>query len=190
MSDNLVRQSVFSPDSGKSFKILDSEALMGEADSYYRSEAERIFQEAYQMQMDGKLEDAIVLYRKSLELFPTAEAHTFLGWAFSFQGHYDAAIDECHKAIEIDPEFGNPYNDIGAYMIEKGRLDDAIPWLEKAIQAKRYDSYCFPHYNLGRVWEKKGNWMRALSCYQSAVRDNPEYTLAKKAAMRIEGMLN
>ena len=163
---------------------------MGGADSFYHSEAERIFQEAYQKQMDGQVDDAIQLYLKSLELYPTAEAHTFLGWAFSFKGRYDAAIEECRKAIEIDPDFGNPYNDIGAYLIEKGRLDEAIPWLEKATKAKRYDSYCFPYYNLGRVWEQKGDWMKALEAYRKALKDNPQYTLAKKAAAKIEGMLN
>ncbi len=163
---------------------------MGEADSYYRSEAERFFQEAYAKQMEGELRDAIDLYQKSLELYPTAEAYTFLGWAYSFQGRFDDAIQECHKAIQVDPDFGNPYNDIGAYLIEKGKLDDAIPWLEKATNAKRYESYCFPHYNLGRVWEQKGNWEKAIESYDRALRSNPEYTLARQALGRIKAMLN
>jgi Flp pilus assembly protein TadD len=41
----------------------------------------------------------------------------------------EEAIAECHRAIEIDPDFGNPYNDIGAYLIERGDLRGAIPWL-------------------------------------------------------------
>jgi hypothetical protein len=35
-------------------------------------------------------------------------------------GLTDDAITECHHAIEVDPDFGNPYNDIGAYLIEQG----------------------------------------------------------------------
>ena len=163
---------------------------MADSDSYYREEALRCFQEAYQKQVDGSLEDAISLYTKSLELFPTAEAYTFLGWAYSFQGKYDQAIDECRKAIDLDPEFGNPYNDIGAYLIEKGKIDEAIPWLEKATAAKRYDSYCFPHYNLGRIWEKKGDWVRALDFYEQALKDNPEYTLARRALVKLKALLN
>ena len=163
---------------------------MGEADSFYRTEAERHFQEAYEKQSQGNLDGAITLYKKSIELFPTAEAYTFLGWAYSFQGRYDDAIEECRKAIKVDPDFGNPYNDIGAYLIEKGRFDDAIPWLEKATQAKRYESYCFPHYNLGRVWEQKGDWEKALQCYENALRDNPQYTLADRALRRLRGMMN
>jgi len=81
------------------------------------------FQKAYREQMRGALDQAVVLYTKSIELHPTAEAYTFRGWTYSFMGKYEEAIGECHKAIEVDPEFGNPYNDIGAYLIELGRLD-------------------------------------------------------------------
>ena len=163
---------------------------MGDADGYYREEALRHFQEAYQKQTSGNLDEAIALYLKSLELFPTAEAHTFLGWAYSFQSRYDEAIAECRKAIELDPDFGNPYNDIGAYLIEKGKLDEAVPWLEKAAAAKRYESYCFPYYNLGRVWEKKGDWVTALKYYEKSLNDNPEYTLARRALTRLKASLN
>ena len=163
---------------------------MGGADSYYRNEAFRFFQEGYEKQTQGELDEAIVLYQKSIDIFPTAEAHTFLGWAYSFQGRYDAAIEECHRAIDVDPDYGNPYNDIGAYLIEKGKLDEAIPWLEKAIKAKRYESYCYPHYNLGRIWERKGDWVKAHLSYQNALLSNPEYSLAQRALNRIQGMMN
>ena len=88
-----------------------------------------LFQEAYEHQMEGELEAAIELYQRSIETCPTAEAHTFLGWTYSFQGKLDEAIEECKKAIAIDPDFGNPYNDIGAYLIEKSQHEEAIPWL-------------------------------------------------------------
>src|SRR5260370_17896846 len=113
-------------------------------------------QEAYQAQMEGEYDRAVDLYRRSLALHPTAEAHTFLGWTFHFQGKIEEAIAECKRAIEVDPEFGNPYNDIGAYLIGLERFDEAIPWLEQAIPAKRYDPRHFPHFNLGRPYSPNG----------------------------------
>lgn len=163
---------------------------MNEPNGFYQDEAQRYLHEAYEKQMQGEIKDAVGLYLKAIELYPTAEAHTFLGWAYSFQGRYDEAIEECRKAIALDPEYGNPYNDIGAYLIEKGKLDEAVPWLEKAFNAKRYDSYCYPHYNLGRIWEQKGLWLRALDSYQNAVLSNPEYTLAQAAIQRIQALMN
>ena len=148
------------------------------------------FERAYAHQMKGELEEAVQLYRKSISILPTAEAHTFLGWTYSFQGNYDDAIAECHRAIAVDPDFGNPYNDIGAYLIEKGQLDDAIPWLEKATVAPRYESYFFPHYNLGRIYERKRQWAKALACDRNSLAQNPAYTLAKTSLRRLLAMLN
>ncbi len=163
---------------------------MTEDFNFDTGQAERLFHDAYEKQMAGHMDEAIELYQKSIEIFPTAEAHTFLGWAYSFKGRFEDAITECRKAIDVDPDFGNPYNDIGAYLIELGQYDEALPWLEQATQAKRYDAYFYAHFNLGRVWEQKGNWMRALSCYQEAYRLNPDYTLAERAMIRMRTKLN
>lgn len=155
-----------------------------------KQQAEDLFRRAYERQMSGSLDEAVSLYKESLGLCPTAEAHTFLGWTYSFMGRLDDAIEECHKAIATDPDFGNPYNDIGAYLIELDRLDEAIPWLEKATRAPRYDNPWFPHLNLGRVWEKKGEWEKAGGEYRKALQANPKYEMAARALGRIIGMLN
>ena len=152
--------------------------------------AAEYFELAYQRQRKGDLDQAVELYQKSIQAYPTAEAYTFLGWTYSFMGRYDDAIAECHRAIEIDPDFGNPYNDIGSYLIEMGSLDEAIPWLEKATRATRYESYCFPHYNLGRVYEHKHDWQKAKKCYQASLDHNPRYVLARAALARLRAMRN
>src|SRR6266436_5923392 len=99
--------------------------------------AVELLQEAYRLQMEGELDAAIERYQQSIALHPTAEAYTFLGWTYSFQGRLEDAIAQCKEAITVDADFGNPYNDIGSYLIKLGRLDEAIPWLESAIKAAR-----------------------------------------------------
>ncbi len=143
--------------------------------------AVRLMNDANQMQIEGELDGALELYKKSISIYPTPEAYTFLGWAYRFQGRLDDAIVECKHAIELDPSFGNPYNDIGAYLIEKGQVDDAIPWLVKATQSRRYDSYHFPWYNLGRAYISKEMYRRAVDCFQQAVDIEPDYSLARQA---------
>jgi len=155
-----------------------------------KKQAQELFTKAYELQMAGQFEEAVDHYKRSIDLFPTAEAHTFLGWTYSFERRYDDAIRECRRAIQVDPDFGNPYNDIGAYLIELGRHEEAIGWLQKAVAAKRYDSYCYPHYNLGRIYEQKGNWQQAIQCYQESIQANPGYTLAVKALNRLKASLN
>jgi tetratricopeptide (TPR) repeat protein len=144
---------------------------------------------AYELQMKGEIAKAITLYSRSLEICPTPEAYTFRGWARSFENDYDAAIEDCHRAIDLDPEYGSPYNDIGAYYLEQGELDEAIPWLHMALKAQRYESYCFPHFNLGRVFEAKGLLEKALDHYGKALGENPRYALAAKAVERVKGKL-
>ena len=152
--------------------------------------AQEYLQKAYRLQMSGHLQEAIENYKASIELHPTAEAHTFLGWAYSFLGEYDTAIEECKVAIDIDPEFGNPYNDIGAYLIQRGDTEEAIPYLELAIKAKRYATPHFPHYNMGRILERRGDWFEALDEYRTALEIEAGYTLAKDAYYRLLALMN
>jgi Tfp pilus assembly protein PilF len=155
-----------------------------------KTQAQQKFQEAYNAQMDGDLDRAVLLYRASLALCPTAEAHTFLGWTFHFQGKIQEAIEECKLAIQVDPDFGNPYNDIGSYLIGLDRFDEAIPWLEQAIQAKRYDPRHFPHFNLGRAYLAKGLINRARDQFKQALEIEPRYTLARQALESLRRMVN
>ena len=152
--------------------------------------ATEIWQEAYRHQMQGELERAIELYRRSIEVCPTAEAHTYLGWTYSFQGRLDEATQECLRAIDVDPDFGNPYNDIGCYLMQQGKLDEAVPWLERAKQAKRYEPRQFPYMNLGRIYLRQGRWSEALREFQAAVRLAPDDVELRKTLHSLRARLN
>jgi len=148
------------------------------SDEIEKQKAMVLVDRAYRHQMKGEFADAIILYKRSLTIWPTAEAHTFLGWTYSLMNRYDEAIDCCKQAIEVDPTFGNPYNDIGAYLIELDRWEEAIPWLEQATSASRYETPQFPHMNLGRVYEHLGHFRTALSCLDRAIEMDPFYRVA------------
>ena len=148
------------------------------------------FKQAYDKQVEGEYREAVELYSKSIDAYPTAEAYTFRGWAYSYMEDYEQAIADCKQAIEIDPDFGNPYNDIGAYLIEIDKPEEAILWLEKAIAAKRYEARCYPHYNLGRVYENQRNWKKARACYKRAMAENGEYLAPIRALRRLSAMFN
>ncbi len=155
-----------------------------------REQAKILFDQAYRHQMKGELADAMILYKRSIDIHPTAEAYTFLGWTYSMLRRYDEAIEACHQAIATDPTFGNPYNDIGAYLIELGRWDEAIPWLQKATKAPRYEAPQFPHMNLGRVYEELGDYQAAITSYDRALEIAPLYLTARWAKQRLLAKLN
>lgn len=162
----------------------EAAAILRIADRNFQRAVE-LLESAYRHHMAGAMEEAIAGYRESLSRFPTAEAHTFLGWAYSFQDRYQEAIRECERAINVDPDFGNPYNDIGAYLISLGEYQQAIPWLTKATEAVRYEPRHFPWANLGRVYELLDEPERALENYLKAYEIAPDYPFAREAIDRL-----
>jgi len=155
-----------------------------------KREAIDLFRRAYEAQQIEDYEQAIELYKRSIAVYPTAEAHTFLGWVYSFQERYDEAIQQCLEAIRVDGTFGNPYNDIGSYLVAKGDLYGSVKWFKRALQAPRYESYAFPHMNLGRVYEQRGHLLAAARHYGLALEQQPSYTQASVALRRLQTRLN
>ena len=159
-------------------------------ESARKREARGLWVHAQHHHHRGDLSRAIMLYTRSIGIYPTAEAYTFRGWAYSAQGRIDEAIDECRKAIAVDPTFGNPYNDIGSYLLKKGEVDEAVEWLEKAKAAPRYEPRHFPYMNLGRIYAQKGMVLRALQEFEAALEIQPGEPTCVAAAAQLRGTLN
>ena len=164
--------------------------MYDDASDLKRYEANQLFHEAYEAQLANDYERAIELYKRSIETYPTAEAHTFLGWVYSFQDRYDEAIEECLEAILVDETLGNPYNDIGSYLLAKGDSYGSVRWFERALLAPRYESYAFPHFNLGRVYENRKRFMDAAKHYGLALKQKPNFKEAAVALRRMQSRLN
>jgi tetratricopeptide (TPR) repeat protein len=158
--------------------------------SAVRFAAKQLFHEAYEAQLAHDYERAIELYKRSIETYPTAEAHTFLGWVYSVQERYDEAIAECLEAIRVDESLGNPYNDIGSYLLAKGDAYGSVRWFKRALLAPRYESYAFPHFNLGRVYENRRKFLDAAKHYGLALEQKPDFTEAAVALRRVQSRLN
>ncbi|MDR3626754.1 MAG: tetratricopeptide repeat protein [Ignavibacteriaceae bacterium] len=139
---------------------------------------------------DGKLENAVIAYRASISIHPTAKAYTNLGIVYSLQGKLDMAIEECKKAIELEPEYEDSYNNIGLYLISLGKEDEAIVWFEKAIEVDNDNSNCISFYHLGRIYEKKGDWMKALRNFNRAISIDTNYEPAQNALIKLSTLLN
>ena len=142
-------------------------------DRFRTRRARELSEEGRSLQLRGEVERAIELYERSIRIVPTAEAHTLRAWAYRSKNRIDEAISECKRAIEVDPDLGNPYNDIGSYLLSQGKLDEAVEWLERAKGAKRYESPHFPFMNLGRVYAAKGMTLRAIQEFERALELAP-----------------
>ena len=142
-------------------------------------------------QQIGDLQGALALYRQSIAVEPTAEAHTFIGWVLSFDdNHLQEAIDQCREAIAVDPDFGNPYNDIGVYLMRLGRFDEAIPWLERAKAASRYEPRHFPFLNLGNIYLLRGHLGAAIKEFEGGLRYAPDDPHLNALLTQVRSRLN
>jgi len=155
-----------------------------------RRAALELWERAQRYHLGGDLERAIDLYDRSIEIHPTAEAYTFRGWAYSFQGRIEEAIAECKQAIEVDPTFGNPYNDIGSYLMKLGRLDEAPTWFEEAKRASRYEPRHFPYMNLARLYASQGQLARAIDELEGALELAPGEPTCQMMLARLSRLLN
>ncbi|MCA9771760.1 MAG: tetratricopeptide repeat protein [Myxococcales bacterium] len=138
----------------------------------------------------GDLDQATADFLASIDCHPTAEAYTYYGWMLSKKGDFDGAIEQCHKAIAVDPSFGNPYNDIGSYLTIQGRVDEAIPWFERAMLATRYEPRHFPHMNLGRIYITKNLLKAAREQFRKALAYAPDNRQLRLVIQQLDEQLN
>jgi Tfp pilus assembly protein PilF len=147
--------------------------------------AQDYFELAYELQMRGEFDKAMYYYGRSLDCVQSPEAFTFMAWTESMRGDFEGAVHLCRKAIALDADFGNAWNDLGAYLLALDQPQEAIPHLERALRAPRYLTYHYAHYNLGRAYEKLGEPQRARQKYQDALAEEPTYMLAREALDRL-----
>lgn len=116
----------------------------------------------------GMYERAMSRFKAALRLEKTAEGYTYWAWMESMKSNFHTAIHLCREAIRLDPDFGNPYNDMGSYYVGLGNHNEALLWYEKAKNAKRYGPRHYPYMNCGRIYRERGQYWMALREYHKA----------------------
>lgn len=140
-----------------------------------RQQAEALWQQGAALHVERRYEAAARRFREALELHPSARAHTWLAWSLNELGRLQEAVRHCRRAIELDPEYPNAYNDIGAYLVDLDRPREAERWLRKAVA---FDDYCCPHYawyHLARALVLQGRFDAAHEAVGESLRHSPRY---------------
>ncbi|MCS6871902.1 MAG: tetratricopeptide repeat protein [Anaerolineae bacterium] len=151
--------------------------------------ARRFLEQGYRQQLSGAVESAINLYRAALEMHPTAEAYRQLASAYSQQGRYEDAVDQCMLAIELNPDYGEAYNDLGVYLMAMDCYEAAISWLEKAIAAPNYPNRATAYMNLARAYQHFGQTFKVAQTLREAWQ-REKYIPALNAYQTLLGSLN
>ena len=96
------------------------------------------------------------------------------GYELVENGSFDEAIEECNKAIEIDPEFTEAYLNRGNAYFGLEQFVWAIQDYNRAIHLDAYEAIA--HYNRGIAYDRLGQFQRAIRDYDKSIRLDPEYT--------------
>lgn len=138
---------------------------------------EALFTEAYQLQREGKLPQAISLYEKLLQLSPAhGQALHFLGLAYAQLGDMNSAIDFLQQALALQPNDASLHNNLANAYKNSHQLDKALLHYQKAIQLA--PDYAQAQHNLATVYALQSEYSKALHHYRLAVHAEPDFAAA------------
>ena len=80
------------------------------------------------------------------------------------------------KALSIDTNACEAYNNLGVALSKVGRFEQSIQACQDAIRIN--PDYFEAYYNQGVVLQDQGNFSQAIESYQEAIRINPDYAQA------------
>ncbi len=136
-----------------------------------QKDAVKLFNQAVNFHLTGKLGDAIEAYKGAIAANPDlAQAHSNLGLIYNQQHNYAGALTEFRKALAINPKDAITYNGIGAALRAERDLMGAVKNWQTAVSLD--PSLATAHYNLGTAYEIQKELDKALDSYQQAVKND------------------
>ncbi|MCK4641185.1 MAG: tetratricopeptide repeat protein [Candidatus Marinimicrobia bacterium] len=131
------------------------ERLRHELESVKNEKEQIVLQNEYKKNVDQL--DAIDWYNK--------------GYDADLKKEYDKAKSFYLRAIELNPDFSDAYNNLGLVYDKQENYSDAIKCYNKAIEIN--PNYSYPYNNLGNVYSDQGNDYDAIKYYMKAIELNP-----------------
>ena len=99
------------------------------------------------------------------------------GWRYFDERKYDKAITELKNAINIDPNFKEAYNRLGAIYIKQEKYPEAIEVLEEATNID--ENFKEAYFNLALAYLELGDFIAAINAANNALRIDSNYEHAR-----------
>jgi tetratricopeptide (TPR) repeat protein len=95
------------------------------------------------------LNRAETLAQKALSLDPaTTTAHRLLAEIDMMRGHFDLALGQVERALEINPSDADSFTTRGIMLLFAGKAAEAVPWLEGALRLDRTNARAPVHLGM------------------------------------------
>ena len=101
-----------------------------------------------------------------------------MGNALREQDKLQEAIQSFNKALTIDPNYVEAYDNIGVSLREQGKLQESIQAHDKALSIK--PNYASAYNNMGVALAEQGKLEEALACYNTALSLKPDFAEAAR----------
>ena len=102
------------------------------------------------------------------------EMHFYLGYALADQKKLGEAVAAYHKAIDLEPDDPDAYNNLGVVLCDELKAyDKAIASFRKVIDLK--PTYAEAHFNLGNALYYQKKLGEAVAAYRKAIDLKPDY---------------
>ena len=154
---------------------IDYETQLREVQEDQRLLSEMIVEsvEAEDLRMKlARFEETLTEFKTEPEF---TEADWFLrGTKQNSDSDYEEAIESLSKAIELDSDYTNAYNNRGISYAELGHPQKAINDYSNAIELG--PDYAIAYSNRGVMYAALGEDQRAIDDYNRAIQLDPEYT--------------
>lgn len=122
----------------------------------------------------GRLEEAIAFYQKSIQIKPNhTQTYTNLGNALYQFGREDEAIATLQKAIQIQPDRADSHFDLGLFYLNQSQLEAAIATFNDVIQLQ--PSHADAHFSLGTALAKQNRLSDAIASFIRTVELVPNF---------------
>ncbi|MBI1729581.1 tetratricopeptide repeat protein [Candidatus Acetothermia bacterium] len=117
----------------------------------------------------GRVKQAIEEMQLALERDPLSLLiNTTMAWMYYYARHYEAAIEQCHLALELEPTFGTAQWMIAQILMAQQKYKKAIPFFERA------HAYSGNHPGIiseaGFAYARSGKDQFAKRCHEKLVQ--------------------
>jgi len=124
---------------------------------------------------DNRPAEAEKAFRECLKDDPkNPEVLDGLGVAMLMQARYKDSLGPFDKAVAIAPENGSYRNNRGVALMELGRFKDAQQDFTIAAASQNSDDRLSATINLGRLWQRQGDYAAAESEFNQAIARDPK----------------